>query len=118
MTKPSQACLHATETHASACTWSRARLRRLARQRADRENSVPVRAGLAVDLDLHAESLLERRAEERLAPLRGIPARPLGAHEPHDELAEALRLHLDAHANDLGTVGHTPTDHSTHPHRD
>src|SRR5205823_14267159 len=91
---------------------------RLAGKRADREDSVTVRAGLAVDLDLHAEALLERGAEQRLAPLRGVPARPLGAHEPHDELAAALRLHLDANANDLGTVRHTPADHSTHPHRD
>ena len=72
-------------------------------------------AGLAMDLDLHAETLLERRAKERVVPVRGVPASPGGTHEADDELAEALGLHWDAHANDLSAVRHPPTDHPNHP---
>src|SRR5258705_5968611 len=83
----------------------------LGRKSANREHAVALRAGLTMDLNLHAEPLLERRAEERLAPLRRVPARPLRAHESHDELAEALRFDLDTHAHDLSAVRHTPTNH-------
>src|SRR5882672_6232628 len=89
----------------------------LGRKGANREHAVALRAGLTMDLDLHAEPLLERRAEERVAPLRRIPAGALCAHESHRELAEALDVDLDTHAHDLGAVRHTPTDHSNHPQR-
>src|SRR5207247_9486418 len=89
--------------------------RRLARNGANRDQTLAVVAGLAVDLDLHSEPFLERRAEERVAPLRSIPAGPSGAHESQDELAEALGLHLDSHAHNVGPVRHPPTDHLNPP---
>src|SRR5207247_10272463 len=89
--------------------------RRLARNGANREQTMAVGAGLAVDLDLHSEPFLERRAEERVAPLRSIPAGPSGAHESHDELSEAPGLHLDSHAHNLRPVRHPPTDHLNPP---